>query len=291
MAFLNLRFIKPPRQINLDCSILWLLRICLLAYEQYTRLGFALTPRGHHSRGTSNHLAIFGDDYLELIGVEPQHANKPGVKWEDPHGLVGLVLKTADADATWQHLSQRDIALEGDAPSALSRVVEVDGRVLGTAQFRTMRIAPDLIPNGRVFFCEHSTPELVWQSQWQSHPNGATGLAEYVYLAPDPQAASAWLARAYGTDNVTQHAHGLRFQLGSVSVWYLTAAGIAEHYGIDASSLPTDIDRAIGLTVKVKSLATTHKLLQQNGVDVIAHHEQQIVIEPEQAQGVILAFV
>ena len=28
----------------------------------YRRLGFQLTPRGHHSLGSSNHLAVFGDN-------------------------------------------------------------------------------------------------------------------------------------------------------------------------------------------------------------------------------------
>lgn len=36
----------------------------------YRRLGFQLTERGHHSLGSSNHLAIFGENYLELLGYE-----------------------------------------------------------------------------------------------------------------------------------------------------------------------------------------------------------------------------
>ena len=41
------------------------------ALAQYTRLGFDMTERGHHTLGSSNHLAIFGRDYLELLGYEP----------------------------------------------------------------------------------------------------------------------------------------------------------------------------------------------------------------------------
>ena len=37
----------------------------------YARLGFTLTPRGHHTLGSSNNLAILGTDYLELLGVQP----------------------------------------------------------------------------------------------------------------------------------------------------------------------------------------------------------------------------
>jgi len=32
-------------------------------------LGFALTPRGYHSLGSVNHLMMFHDHYLELVGL------------------------------------------------------------------------------------------------------------------------------------------------------------------------------------------------------------------------------
>ena len=261
------------------------------AAEQYTRLGFTLTPRGHHSKGTSNHLAIFGDDYLELLGVEQQNADKPGVKWEHPHGLAGLVFKTSDADRTWAALSERKISLEGNEPSAFHRSVEVDGKILGDARFRTLRIAADLIPNGRVFFCEHGTPELVWRSQWQTHLNGATGLAEYVYVAPDPKAGAALIEQAFGTESISHYEHGIRFKAGTVDVWYLTREGVARHYGIDASLVPQDTERAVGLTVQVASREDTRKVLADSGITLLKNTDSQIVVSPEQAQGVILAFV
>ena len=264
------------------------------AADQYTRLGFTLTPRGHHSKGTSNHLAIFGDDYLELLGVEAHNADKPGVKWEHPHGLAGLVFKTKDADQTWAALSARAIALEGSGPGAFHRPVEVDGKLLGDARFRTLRIAADQVPNGRVFFCEHGTPELVWRSQWQTHANGAIGLAEYVYVTPDPQASAALLTRAFGAAALSQHAHGIRFQAGPVAVWYLTSAGVAAHYGIDASLVPRyieqGIERAIGLTVNVASRDGARKVLDENDVPVLTGADSKVVVAPEHAQGVIFAF-
>ena len=38
------------------------------AAERFTALGFRLTPRGHPTLGSSNHLAMFATDYLELLG-------------------------------------------------------------------------------------------------------------------------------------------------------------------------------------------------------------------------------
>lgn len=36
----------------------------------FRRLGFQLSERGHHSLGSSNHLAVFNQNYLELLGWE-----------------------------------------------------------------------------------------------------------------------------------------------------------------------------------------------------------------------------
>ena len=48
------------------------------ALETYRRLGFTLTPRGYHTLGSMNHLAIFGTEYLELIaGPARGHAVGP----------------------------------------------------------------------------------------------------------------------------------------------------------------------------------------------------------------------
>src|SRR5271165_5520437 len=76
--------------------------------ETYRRLGFTLTPRGYHSLGSMNHLAIFGTDYLELIGAESGDI-RPGVSSRPeilnaPLGLDGLVFGTQDAAATYERL-------------------------------------------------------------------------------------------------------------------------------------------------------------------------------------------
>lgn len=258
------------------------------AQEKYTRLGFALTPRGHHSKGTSNHLAVFGDDYLELLGVEPQRSS---LRWGHPGGLAGLVFKTSDADHTWRHLAERGVPLEEGGPQSFHRPVVVDGQHLGDARFRTLRIAANRIPNGRVFFCEHGTPELVWRAPWQTHPNGATGLAEYVYLALDPSAAQSILTQAFGSNTVTRHPHGVRFQAGKTAIWYLSREGVAQHYGVDVGLVPQGIERAVGLTVRVASTRATRTLLEANGLADVISAGDKLVVPPAHTHGVILGFV
>src|ERR1700712_4221331 len=88
----------------------------------YHRLGFTLTPRGHHTLGSSNNLAILGTDYIELLGVVPGVGNRTDVlDW--PAGLNGLAFKTFDSDATFAAL--QDAGAPVLPPQQFSRPVEM----------------------------------------------------------------------------------------------------------------------------------------------------------------------
>ena len=67
------------------------------ALHRFSALGFELTPRGRHTLGSVNHLAMFATDYLELLGFAADAATRPEIT-RFPLGLNGLVFKTADAD-------------------------------------------------------------------------------------------------------------------------------------------------------------------------------------------------
>ncbi|MCB1742117.1 MAG: VOC family protein [Gammaproteobacteria bacterium] len=153
------------------------------AERLFAALGFTLTPRGYHSLGSINHLTVFDTNYLELLGLpDPDSTARPELA-NAPEGLNGLVFKTDDVDATYSHLQR--IGLAGDPPKAFSRPVEIDGRSQ-EARFRTVHVRPDRFP-GRVYFCEHATPELVWRPDWQRHENGVHSIAEFVVVAGQPE--------------------------------------------------------------------------------------------------------
>ena len=155
-------------------------------------LGFSLTARGYHSLGSINHLAVFGSDYLELVGVE---AGRQPVRREiadGPAGLDGLVFATADARALQRRLAGLGVPV--GAPSDFSRPVRIGG-VERLAEFTTVRIAPEYLSGGRIYFCEHKHRELVWRREWQAHPNSATALARLTIVVADP----AEEARRYAT--------------------------------------------------------------------------------------------
>src|SRR5438309_3046084 len=72
------------------------------AEQYFASLGFSLTPRGRHTLGSLNHLAMFTTDYLELLGFGEGGAARPELT-PFPAGLNGLVFKTADAEEVYRH--------------------------------------------------------------------------------------------------------------------------------------------------------------------------------------------
>lgn len=258
------------------------------ATDTYARLGFSLTPRGHHSLGSSNHLAIFEDDYLELLGVEARNAHLPTAHWGHPTGLVGLVFKLHDADAQWRRLRDAANTLEGDAPRDFHRPVALPDGSTRDARFRTIRIAPDAIPAGRVFLCEHLTPELVWQPGASRHPNGVTGVAEYGYVAAAPDTFVAPLRQAFPELEWRAAQDRVSAALaGGAQVAVYTPAGFAARYG-DA---PVHGDRAAGLTLRTRDLAVVRALLARNGITPARDEAGRVLLAPRDAEGVALAFI
>jgi hypothetical protein len=69
-----------------------------------------------------------------------------------------------------------------------------------SASFRTTRFTPGTYPAGRVYFCQHLTPELVWRNEWQSHANQAIRTSAFLIVANKPaQEAKNYLAASQGT--------------------------------------------------------------------------------------------
>src|ERR1700744_4447113 len=148
------------------------------------QLGFTLTPRGYHSLGSINHLMMFEQDYLELVGLPSGTDVLRKDVLESPRGLNGLVFQASDIDACQRTL--RDNGLAMLEPQSFSRPVTIDG-VEHLARFRTVRTAPELFEAGRVYYCQHYTPEWVWYRSWMSHPNGVRGLSELVIVTSNAE--------------------------------------------------------------------------------------------------------
>jgi hypothetical protein len=187
----------------------------------YRQLGFALTPRGYHTLGSINHCAVFNTDYLELVGIGTHVKEARGELLRFSEGLNGIVFATEDAAALYAALAEAGAPVE--PPADFSRPVTfADGT--HDARFRVVRVNPEASPYGRVYFCQHFTPELVWRDEWRKHANGAAAIARAVILASDPDKTVMLYRWLFGAEALKQVADGWSLAAGNARLDILTQA-------------------------------------------------------------------
>lgn len=233
----------------------------------YRRMGFTLTPRGHHQLGSINHLMVFEHDYLELLGFPPGQANARPEIAASPVGLDALVLTLADPEPTRATLADRGFAV--NPPQLLTRPVEIDGRH-DEARFATLRFATQPIRGGRLYYCGHLTPHLVWREEWTTHANGARGIAGFTVVVPDPLAEAEVYARLLDTPPEPLDAGRVHLALGGATLELLSAQAFADQVGSlapdarDADGRQRDAYMAM-VTIGVESAEAARDVLAAGG--------------------------
>jgi hypothetical protein len=253
------------------------------AVQRFSALGFHLTPRGYHTLGSSNHLAIFATDYLELLGFGVDGAARPELQ-PFPIGLNGLVFKTDDAERIHQHAVAAGLPIQ--PVQSFSRPVGLAGQTQD-ARFRTARLDPKQVPIGRVYFCEHLTPELVWRPEWQDHPNGARAIARVVVATLGPQRTATLFQGLFGPV-VAGHGDRLTVAAGAARVELVTPAAVADEFGEAAADPAGRNEYLAAAEFTVTSLPETARQLgSTSGLQV---RDQRVVVSAAAAFNTTLVF-
>ena len=133
------------------------------AARVFESLGMKVTPLSVHQTpsgpvGTSNRCVMFEEGYLELLS--PTHdtpaAGRVRALMRRYDGVHLVCYGTPDAEG-----EQRRLQAHGFEPPPVDAFERaVDG---GMARFKTARAAPEKMPEGRIQYVEHLTPEHVWR--------------------------------------------------------------------------------------------------------------------------------
>jgi hypothetical protein len=183
------------------------------------RLGFTLTPfseQSHRLRkdgplvsaGTGNRCIMLERGYLELLtptGATP-NADQLRAAMSRYVGVHVVVFGTAAAQA--DHARLAGAGFEPLTPIALQRPISTPAGE-ATARFTVVRVPAGTMAEGRIQYCHHHTPELLWQERWITHANGATALAAAILCVEDPEEAAARYGRfsglAWSTEGKARH--------------------------------------------------------------------------------------
>jgi len=254
------------------------------AMRCFQSLGFQLTPRGRHTLGSVNHLAMFATDYLELLGFAGDGAIRPEIM-HFPVGLNGLVFTTADADSV--HAQAAAAGLPILPVQSFSRPVTLDG-VARDARFRTTRLDPEKVAMGRVYFCEHQTPDLVWRPEWQTHPNGACAIARVVVATADPQRTARLFRGLFGDEIVADRNGAQIIAAGAAQVELSTPDAVAAEFGETAAEAAGRTEHMAALGIRVRSLHEAGRCLRSvPGLHVERH---RLVVPAGAAFNTAIAF-
>ncbi|SDB68022.1 VOC family protein [Belnapia rosea] len=237
--------------------------------EAYRRLGFQLTPMGKHSLGSANHLAILGRDYLELLGTDvPGGTLRPDIA-PFPVGLNGLVFRGYEAEALAAGQQARGVPVQ--PATAFHRPADLPDGTRQDAKFKTVRLDRSAAFDGRLYWCEHLTPEHVWRPEWQAHPNGALGVARILLSVRDPERQAALFRRMFGAEAVTVTSNGrAMLRAGDAVVEAAPHATVAAELGAAAPDPAGRGDHMVLLGLRVRSLEETGSALRINGVPATA---------------------
>lgn len=172
------------------------------------KMGFALTPfsaQSHRTEpggplvpaGTGNRCAMLKRGYIEFLTPtgDTQVAHQLRSAIQRYVGVHLIAFGTAAPAADHARLVKAGFAPLD--PVALQREIDTeDGRE--TARFTVVRVPPQAMPEGRIQFCQHHTPRLLWQRRWMDHPNRAAALAGVILRVADAQEAAQRFARFTG---------------------------------------------------------------------------------------------
>jgi Glyoxalase-like domain len=260
-------------------------------------LGFNLTPTGVHPFGTSNRLAMFGNNFLELLAVTDAAAVQPAAPdrfsfaahnrdfLATGEGMSMLALHSADAHADAARFKAHHIGAY--TPFDFGRDAVLPGGGTARVEFSLAFATDPAMPGIAFFTCQQRhPPELFWKPEYQHHPNGALRVIEVVMSAPEPAEHRSFLERI--TESAAELGPG-RLTVGE-SCDRITVLGPPEMArrlpGVASDTSP----RFCAARLAVTDLDASKRTLKNNGVD-FELTGAVLLIPPAASHGLALEFV
>lgn len=264
-----------------------------VARKRFEQLGFAVAPAGRHSFGSENCCIYFANGtFIEPLAIGHRETVEAAILKGNPflsrdmayrfrHGDNGfsmVVFTGSDA-----RKDRKSFAKSGYETGKIVKVKRPGVKVRGA--FAIDPRAPDLT----LFRCERPDGPPSFPDELTRHLNGAVRLANVALYEDEPTDFQYYLQTASGVREIRSHSFGFDMQLPNATLTALNESGMQSLYGI--SELPPGRGmRAMAFDVEVADLGATEKWLGKNGVTsrIVG---QRLIVDPDQGQGAILAFV
>ena len=223
------------------------------AGEAYARLGFTVGARNRHPWGTHNRIVQFPGVFIELLTV-----GEPALIPPEKPRSVSFGAFTREFLSTGEGLSM--LVLEGKGAAADAAAFRAAGigdfdvfdferegqRPDGTAvkvafslAFAQDRRAPDT----GFFTCQQHYPENFWNPAFQTHANGASGVAGVVFVAENPADHHVFLKAFSGVSDLQSTSAGITLETPRGEIQVMDPSAYRLHFAVE----PPDVARGMRL--------------------------------------------
>ena len=262
------------------------------AKDIYEKLGFTITPRGSHiGWGTANYCIMFGQDYIELLGIVHPDKESNGLDTllaERGEGLLGMALASDDPVKTRSSLVESNLN-PGDLLDLKRKLELPEGDVI--PEFKLIRLPTEGVSERSLFICHHLTPELIRRPEWENHKNGTDYIKSIVILVEDPKSLKDYYTRLCGTLNVTLTDATLSVRVGRLTMIFVADSDLDLLFpGLTISGDWPDLPYIIAMTLATEDLGKTGSYLDEVGVRYQEVSNRSLRISPDQTCGVLLEF-
>jgi hypothetical protein len=114
---------------------------------------------------------------------------------------------------------------------------------------------------GRVYFCEHQTPDLVWRPEWQNHPSGACMITRVMVVTPRPQQTAGLFRDLFGGDAVAGRDGRQVMTAGTAEIELAPPNVVMAEFGAAAAEPAGRAEYMAALGIRVRSLPEAARCL------------------------------
>lgn len=258
------------------------------------QLGFTLTPFSPQSHrlepqgplvpaGTGNRCVMLRSGYIEFLTptASTPVADQLRSAIDRYIGVHLIAFGTSSPDRDHARLQANGFG--PIAPVALQRPISTEhGEDI--ARFTVVRVPPGTMPEGRIQFCQHHTPHLVWQQRWLEHANHATGLSAVVLCVEDVSATVERYGRFAGLPFASgPHVSCIHTRRGGL--YFVDPSTLTRTLGVKPPALPW----IAGYALETAQLAATRAHVRASGLDALDRMAGRcVVILPRSLGGIVI---
>ena len=268
------------------------------AAEFYARAGFTVGARNRHPWGTHNHIVQFPGVFIELVGVGEPALIPPAMPRSISFGAF-----TRDFLARHEGLSM--LVLEGNNAAEDAEAFRAAGigdfeifdfaREAKRPDGSTVKVAFSLAfaadpqaPDIGYFTCQQHFPENFWNPAFQTHANGATGVAGVVMAAENPADHQVFLKAFAGASDLKSTSQGIRIETPRGEIQVMDPQAYRLLFAVE----PPDVTggaRLAAIRFSLPGMAELKSAMGKGGI-VPVPRAGILIVPPDIAHGATLIF-